>query len=72
MPTLGQQVEREIIRKDKLKIRLEKSIENDRARMHKIREKMNEKEALLEKLTEENYKDAKAIEDEKTDEDEKS
>ncbi len=66
MSTLGQQVEREIIRKDKLKIRLEKSIENDRARMHKICEKKKHKEELLEKLTEENYKAAKGIEDEKS------
>ncbi len=56
MSTLEQQVVRELERKEKLKVRLEKSIENDVARLHKIREKMDKKKLLLEKLTEETYK----------------
>ncbi len=56
MSTLEQQVVRELERKEKLKVRLEKSIENDVARLHRIREKMDKKKMLLEKLTEETYK----------------
>jgi len=59
MSTLEQQVIRELERKDRLKVRLEKSIENSVARMHKIREKMDKKKILLEKLTE-------VVEDEKS------
>ncbi len=62
MSTLEEQVSRELIRKDKLKVRLEKSIKNDVARMHGIREKMDKKKVLLEKLTEEAYKEKAKIE----------
>ncbi len=47
MSTLEQQVVRELERKEKLKVRLEKSIENDVARLHKIREKMDKKKLIL-------------------------
>ncbi len=64
MSTLEQQVVRELERKEKLKVRLEKSIENDVARLHGIREKMDKKKLLLEKLTEETYKTKAGITEE--------
>ncbi len=62
MSTLEQQVERELIRKEKLKVKLEKRIEDTRARMHKMGKKMRADDVLLEQLTAGNYKAAVKIE----------
>ncbi len=61
--TLQQEVLREIERKNKLKLKIEKRIENKRARMHRMGKEMRADELLLEQLTSETYKAAVGIEE---------
>ncbi len=61
--TLQQEVVREIERKNKLKLKIEKRIENKRARMHRMGKEMRADELLLEQLTSETYKAAVGIEE---------